>query len=162
MADFRVGNGIDVHRLVSGRRLFLCGVEIPFELGLEGHSDADVALHALADALLGAVAHGDVGQHFPDSDPRYLNADSFELLRRVWAMEVFSPWRIGNIDLTVVAQRPKIAPFVPQMRERIASAFGISTDLVSVKGTTTEKLGFIGRGEGIAACCTVLLRSAEG
>ena len=162
MADFRVGNGIDVHRLVSGRRLFLCGVEIPFELGLEGHSDADVALHALADALLGAVAHGDIGRHFPDSDPRYLNADSFELLRRVWAMEVFDPWRIGNIDLTVVAQRPKIAPFVPRMRERVASAFGIDVSLVSIKGTTTEKLGFIGRGEGIAAYCTVLLRSAEG
>ncbi|MBP5531518.1 MAG: 2-C-methyl-D-erythritol 2,4-cyclodiphosphate synthase [Lentisphaeria bacterium] len=162
MADFRIGNGIDVHRLVSGRRLFLCGVEIPFELGLEGHSDADVALHALADALLGAVAHGDIGRHFPDSDPRYLNADSFELLRRVWAMEVFSTWRIGNIDLTVVAQRPKIAPFVPRMRERIASAFGIDVSLVSVKGTTTEKLGFTGRGEGIAAFCTVLLRSAEG
>ena len=162
MADFRIGNGIDVHRLVSGRRLFLCGVEIPFELGLEGHSDADVALHALADALLGAVAHGDIGRHFPDSDPRYLNADSFELLRRVWAMEVFDPWRIGNIDLTVVAQRPKIAPFVPRMRERVASAFGIDVSLVSIKGTTTEKLGFIGRGEGIAAYCTVLLRSAEG
>ena len=162
MADFRIGNGIDVHRLVSGRRLFLCGVEIPFELGLAGHSDADVALHALADALLGAVAHGDIGRHFPDSDPRYLNADSFELLRRVWAMEVFDPWRIGNIDLTVVAQRPKIAPFVPRMRERVASAFGIDVSLVSIKGTTTEKLGFIGRGEGIAAYCTVLLRSAEG
>jgi len=161
MADFRIGNGIDVHRLVSGRRLFLCGVEIPFELGLQGHSDADVALHALADALLGAVAHGDIGQHFPDTDARYLNADSFELLRQVWAMEVFKCWRIGNIDLTIVAERPKIAPYVPQMRARIASAFGIGIEQVSVKGTTTEKLGFTGRGEGIAACCTVLLRSAE-
>ena len=161
MTDFRIGNGIDVHRLVPGRRLFLCGVEIPFELGLEGHSDADVALHALADALLGAVGHGDIGRHFPDTDPRWSGADSFELLRRVWAMEVFSPWRIGNIDLTIVAQRPKIAPYVPRMRERIASAFGIDVSLVSVKGTTTEKLGFTGRGEGIAAFCTVLLRSAE-
>jgi len=159
MTDFRIGNGMDVHRLVPGRRLFLCGVEIPFELGLDGHSDADVALHALADALLGAVAHGDIGRHFPDTDSRYLNADSFELLRQVWAMEVFSPWRIGNIDLTVVAQRPKIAPHVPKMRARIASAFGISPELVSVKGTTTEKLGFTGRGEGIAAFCTVLLKS---
>ena len=159
MTDFRIGNGMDVHRLVPGRRLFLCGVEIPFEMGLDGHSDADVALHALADALLGAVAHGDIGRHFPDTDPRYLNADSFELLRQVWAMEVFSPWSIGNIDLTVVAEKPKIAPYVPQMRARIASAFGISPDLVSVKGTTTEKLGFTGRGEGIAAFCTVLLRS---
>ena len=159
MTDFRIGNGIDVHRLVPGRRLFLCGVEIPFELGLEGHSDADVALHALADALLGAVAHGDIGMHFPDSDPRYLDADSFELLRRVWAMEVFSPWRIGNIDLTVVAQRPKISPYRDAMRKRIASAFGTSVELVSVKGTTTDKLGFTGRGEGIAAFCTVLLAS---
>ena len=161
MTDFRIGNGIDAHRLVPGRRLFLCGIEVPFELGLDGHSDADVALHALADALLGAVAHGDIGQHFPDTDPRYSGADSFELLCRVWAMEVFTPWRIGNIDLTVVAQKPKIAPFVPRMRERIASAFGISADLVSVKGTTTEKMGFTGRGEGIAAFCTVLLRSRE-
>ena len=161
MTDFRIGNGIDVHRLVPGRRLFLCGVEIPFELGLEGHSDADVALHALADALLGAVAAGDIGRHFPDTDPRWLGADSFELLRRVWAMEVFAPWRIGNIDLTVVAERPKIAPYVPRMRDRIASAFGISADLVSVKGTTTEKLGFTGRGEGIAAFCAVLLKTAK-
>ncbi len=161
MTDFRIGNGMDVHRLVPGRRLFLCGVEIPFELGLEGHSDADVALHALADALLGAVAHGDIGRHFPDTDPRWQGADSFELLRRVWAMEVFAPWRIGNIDLTVVAQKPKIAPYVPRMRERIASAFGISPELVSVKGTTTEKLGFTGRGEGIAAFCSVLLRSRD-
>ena len=161
MTDFRIGNGIDVHRLVPGRRLFLCGVEIPCELGLEGHSDADVALHALMDALLGAVAHGDIGRHFPDTDPRWQGADSFELLRRVWAMEVFSSWRIGNVDLTIVAQKPKIAPFVPRMRERIASAFGISPDLVSVKGTTTEKLGFTGRGEGIAAFCTVLLKTKE-
>lgn len=161
MTDFRIGNGIDVHRLVPGRRLFLCGVEIPFELGLDGHSDADVALHALADALLGAVAYGDIGKHFPDTAPRYLGADSFELLRQVWAMEVFSKWAIGNIDLTIVAQKPKIAPFVPQMRERVASAFGIDVSLVSIKGTTTEKLGFTGRGEGIAAFCTVLLKTKD-
>lgn len=161
MTDFRIGNGIDVHRLVPGRRLFLCGVEIPYELGLEGHSDADVALHALADALLGAVACGDIGRHFPDTDPRWQGADSFDLLRRVWAMEVFAPWRIGNVDLTIVARKPKIAPFVPRMRERIASAFAVSPELVSVKGTTTEGLGFTGRGEGIAAFCTVLLKSIE-
>ena len=161
MTDFRIGNGIDVHRLVPGRRLFLCGVEIPFELGLEGHSDADVALHALMDALLGAVACGDIGKHFPDSDPRYSGAESFELLRQVWAMEVFSSWRIGNIDLTIVAEKPKIAPYVPKMRARIASAFGIDADRVSVKGTTTEKLGFTGRGEGIAAFCTVLLKTKD-
>ena len=161
MTDLRIGSGIDVHRLVSGRRLFLCGVEIPFELGLEGHSDADVALHALADALLGSTAHGDLGTHFPDTDPRWRDADSCELVRRVWAMPVFSPWRIGNIDLTIVAERPKIAPYRQAMRERIAALFDIAPELVSVKGTTTEGLGFTGRGEGIAAFCTVLLRSRE-
>ena len=159
MTGFRIGNGIDVHRLVPGRRLFLCGVEIPFELGLEGHSDADVALHALMDALLGALALGDIGHCFPDTDPAYLGADSFELLRRVWALPEFSEWSVGNIDLTIVAEAPKIAPHCRKMRERIASAFGIPADAVSVKGTTTERLGFTGRGEGIAAFCTVLLAS---
>ena len=159
MTDLRIGSGFDVHRLVPGRRLFLCGVEIPFELGLEGHSDADVALHALADALLGAVAYGDIGKHFPDTDPRWSGADSFELLRQVWAMPVFAPWRVGNIDLTVIAQRPKIAPYRERMRQRIASAFDLAADRVSVKGTTTEHLGFTGRGEGIAAQCAVLLVS---
>ena len=110
---------------------------------------------------MGAVAYGDIGKHFPDTDPRYLNADSFELLRQVWAMEVFSKWAVGNIDLTIVAQKPKIAPFVPKMRERVASAFGIDVSLVSIKGTTTEKLGFTGRGEGIAAFCTVLLKTKD-
>ncbi len=157
MPGFRIGNGIDVHRLVPGRRLFLCGVEIPFELGLEGHSDADVALHALGDALLGALALDDIGRHFPDHDPQYLGADSFELLRRVWQLPDFADWQVGNIDLTIVAQRPRIAPFRLAMRRRIASLFGVSEGLVSVKGTTTEGLGFAGRGEGIAAFCTVLL-----
>ena len=157
MTDFRIGNGIDVHRLVPGRRLFLCGVEIPCELGLEGHSDADVALHALMDALLGALGLGDIGHCFPDTDPKYSGADSFELLRRVWGKQEFSKWSVGNIDLTIVAEVPKIAPYRLKMRERIASAFDIPVELVSVKGTTTEKLGFTGRGEGIAAFCTVLL-----
>ena len=161
MPSFRIGNGIDVHRLVPGRRLFLCGVEIPCELGLEGHSDADVALHALMDALLGALALGDIGQLFPDTDPKYSGADSFELLRRVWGKQEFSKWSVGNIDLTIVAEVPKIAPYRLKMRERIASAFDIPVELVSVKGTTTEGLGFTGRGEGIAAFCTVLLRSRE-
>ena len=161
MTGIRIGNGIDVHRLVPGRRLFLCGVEIPCELGLEGHSDADVALHALMDALLGALALGDIGKHFPDTDPAYLGADSFELLRRVWALPEFAKWRVGNIDLTIVAQRPKLAPHIAEMRERIASAFPLPTDAVSVKATTTEHLGFTGRGEGIAAFCTVLLEPAE-
>ena len=148
---------MDVHRLVPGRRLFLCGVEIPCELGLEGHSDADVALHALMDALLGALGLGDIGHCFPDTDPKYSGADSFELLRRVWGKQEFSKWSVGNIDLTIVAEVPKIAPYRLKMRERIASAFDIPVELVSVKGTTTEKLGFTGRGEGIAAFCTVLL-----
>jgi len=157
MTGLRIGNGMDVHRLVSGRRLFLCGVEIPFEKGLDGHSDADAALHALADALLGALALGDIGRFFPDTDPRYAGADSRELVRRIWAMNEFSAWRIGNIDITVAAQRPKIAPYRDAMRESVAAIFGIPVDLVSVKGTTTEGLGFTGRGEGIAAFCTVLL-----
>ena len=161
MTDLRIGSGIDVHRLVPGRRLFLCGVEIPFELGLEGHSDADVALHALADALLGAAAQGDLGTHFPDTDPRWRGADSSDLLRRVWVLPAFAPWRIGNLDLTVVAERPKIAPYRQAMRERIASILDIPVGVVSVKGTTTEGMGFTGRGEGIAAFCTVLLRSRE-
>lgn len=161
MPGFRIGNGIDVHRLVPGRRLFLCGVEIPFELGLEGHSDADVALHALMDALLGALALEDIGQLFPDTDPAYSGADSFELLRRVRARREFSKWSVGNVDLTIVAQAPKIAPYRARMRERIASALGMSVDAVSVKGTTTEHLGFAGRGEGIAAFCTVLLTARD-
>ena len=160
MTDLRIGSGFDVHRLVPGRRLFLCGVEIPYELGLEGHSDADVALHALADALLGALACGDIGQHFPDTDPRWRGAASSEIVRQVWAMPAFARWRIGNIDLTIVAERPKIAPYRDPMRQSVASIFALDVDRVSVKGTTTERLGFTGRGEGVAAYCTVLLLAA--
>lgn len=157
MTGFRIGNGMDVHRLVPGRRLFLCGVEIPYELGLEGHSDADVALHALMDALLGALGLGDIGTHFPDTDPAYLGADSRELLRRVWQMKEFRDWSIGNIDLTIVAQKPKLAPCREAMRRSIAEALALDVSQVSVKATTTERLGFTGRGEGIASFCTVLL-----
>ena len=153
---------MDVHRLVPGRRLFLCGVEIPYELGLDGHSDADVALHALMDALLGALALDDIGRHFPDSDPAYLGADSKELLRRVWQLDEFRGWSVGNIDLTIVAQRPKIAPYREAMRRSIADVLGIGIGQVSVKATTTEHLGFTGRGEGIAAFCTVLLAGNAG
>ena len=143
----RVGIGYDVHRLVPGRRLVLGGVEIPHEMGLEGHSDADVALHALCDALLGAAALGDIGQHFPPSDERWRGADSLELLRAVVAM--LEGYRVGNADLTIVAERPKLAPHVPAMCARIGAVLG--TDAVSVKATTNEGLGFLGRKEGIAA-----------
>ena len=153
---------MDVHRLVPGRRLFLCGVEIPCELGLEGHSDADVALHALMDALLGALALGDIGMHFPDSDPAYLGADSRELLRRVRRLEEFRNWSVGNIDLTIVAQKPQLAPYREAMRRSIAEVLGIDPAQVSVKATTTEHLGFTGRGEGIASFCTVLLTGNAG
>ena len=157
MTGFRIGNGIDVHRLVPGRRLFLCGVEIPFDLGLDGHSDADVALHALMDALLGALALEDIGSHFPDTDPVWRGADSMMMLRRVTALPEFSSWRIGNADITIVAESPKIAPYRMKMRENVASALEVPIEAVSVKGTTSEHLGFTGRGEGIAAFCTVLL-----
>ena len=161
MSDLRVGNGFDVHRLVAGRKLILCGIEVPSELGLLGHSDADVALHALADALLGALALGDIGMHFPDTDPRYAGADSGELLRQVLALPEFRPWRIANLDLTITAQKPKLAPFREAMRLRVAELAGVEVSRVSVKATTTEKLGFTGRGEGIAAFCTVLLIRGE-
>ena len=162
MTGVRIGNGMDVHRLVPGRRLFLCGIEIPCELGLEGHSDADVALHALMDALLGALGIGDIGEHFPDSDPAYLGAESRELLRRVWGLPEFRAWEISNLDLTIVAQRPKLAPYREAMRRSIADALGIDVSQISVKATTTEHLGFTGRGEGIASFCTVLLTGNRG
>lgn len=149
MADVRVGVGYDVHRLVRGRRLVLCGVELESDVGLEGHSDADVALHALCDALLGAAARGDIGHHFPPGDERWRDADSLDLLRRVG--EQLGDYAIGNVDVTVIAERPRLAPHVEAMRTRLADALGIGVGRVSVKATTNEGLGFIGRGEGIAA-----------
>ena len=158
----RIGQGYDVHRLVEGRRLILGGVEIPYEKGLLGHSDADVLLHALMDALLGAAALGDIGRHFPDKDPQYEGADSMELLGRVCALLRQKGYRVGNCDCTVIAQRPKLAPYIPAMRENIASALGIPTDRVSVKATTEEGLGFTGEGAGIAAqAIALLLESAD-
>ena len=158
----RIGQGYDVHRLVEDRRLILGGVEIPYEKGLLGHSDADVLLHALMDALLGAAALGDIGQHFPDKDPQYEGADSMELLDRVCALLRQKGYRVGNCDCTVIAQRPKLAPYIPAMRENIASALGIPTDRVSVKATTEEGLGFTGEGAGIAAqAIALLLESAD-
>lgn len=156
----RIGQGYDVHRLVEGRRLILGGVEIPYEKGLLGHSDADVLTHALMDALLGAAALGDIGQHFPDKDPRYEGADSIELLRCVTALLRERGYRIGNTDCTVIAQRPKLAPYIPAMRQRLAEAMGIPVECVSVKATTEEGLGFTGEGQGIAAQAVALLLSA--
>ncbi len=155
---FRIGNGYDVHRLVEGRKLILCGVEIPYHLGLLGHSDADVALHALSDALLGAAALRDIGYHFPDSDPRYKGADSRHLLREtaqiIREQRGLSP---TNVDVTIIAQAPKLLPFIPQMIENIAADLSLPLEAVSVKATTTEHLGFTGRGEGIAAQASALM-----
>lgn len=147
----RCGLGYDVHRLVEGRDLILCGVKIPYIQGLLGHSDADVALHALSDALLGAAAMRDIGYHFPDTDPDYKGADSRVLLRRVVELLKEKGYKVNNVDVTIIAQRPKLLDFIPQMIANVASDLGVDTDMVSVKATTTEKLGFAGRGEGIAA-----------
>lgn len=151
MTEFRVGTGFDVHALVEGRPLILAGVRIPFERGLQGHSDADVALHALMDALLGAAALGDIGRHFPDTDERYKGADSRRLLSAVVAMLHERGWAVNNVDVTIIAQRPKLASYIPQMRQLVAQDLGIAAEAVNIKATTTEKLGFTGRGEGIAA-----------
>ena len=153
----RIGHGYDVHRLVSERKLILGGVELPFEKGLLGHSDADVLTHAVMDALLGAAALGDIGKLFPDSDPAYEGADSLALLRRVTEMLAEHGYQIGNVDATVLAQRPKLAPHIPSMREKLAGAMGISAEQVSVKATTEEGLGFTGSGEGVAAHAVVLI-----
>ena len=151
----RIGMGYDVHRLVENRKLILGGVEIPFEKGLLGHSDADVLLHAIMDSLLGACALGDIGKHFPDTDERYKGADSIALLREV--KEKIGDVSIGNVDITIIAERPKLAPYIDKMRENIAMALEMPIGAVNVKATTTEKLGFTGREEGIAAqaVCTI-------
>ena len=151
LPEFRVGSGYDVHKLVPERKLILCGVQVPYELGLLGHSDADVALHALMDALLGAAALGDIGKHFPDTDERFKGADSMKLTAHVVGLLQERGWQINNVDVTIIAQRPKLAGFIPAMRTNVADVLGIDEDAVNVKATTTEKLGFTGRGEGIAA-----------
>lgn len=153
----RVGTGYDVHRLVAGRKLILGGVEIPYEKGLLGHSDADVLVHAVMDALLGAAALGDIGGHFPDSDPRYEGADSLALLREVCRILREAGFEPGNVDATIVAQAPKLAPHIPAMRRNIAAAMGLDTSCVSVKATTEERLGFTGEGLGIAAQAAALI-----
>jgi len=155
----RVGHGYDVHQLVAGRDLILGGVKIPHAKGLLGHSDADVLLHAICDACLGAAGLGDLGRHFPDTDPRYKGIDSRDLLRHVEALLDERGWRLENLDSTIIAQAPKLAPHIPTMITNIAADLGISADCVNVKATTTEKLGFAGREEGIAAHAVVLLTS---
>jgi 2-C-methyl-D-erythritol 2,4-cyclodiphosphate synthase len=159
--NIRIGNGFDVHALVAGRKLILGGVEIPWDRGLAGHSDADVLLHAVCDAILGALALGDLGAHFPDTDPRWEGADSRMLLRHVVSLAIDRGWRIGNVDATLIAQAPKLAPYVTAMRANLAADLGCDLGDVSVKATTTERLGFAGRGEGIAGLATVLLTRKE-
>lgn len=157
LPQLRVGSGFDVHRFAEQRRLVLCGIEVPYEKGLLGHSDADVALHALMDAMLGAAAMGDIGKHFPDTDERFKGADSVKLTEHVvWLLQE-KGWRINNADITIIAQQPKLAKYIPAMRSKVASVLQIEEECVNVKATTTEKLGFTGRGEGMAAEAVVSL-----
>ncbi len=156
----RIGHGYDVHRLVENRKLILGGVEIPYEKGLLGHSDADALLHAIMDSFLGALALGDIGKHFPDTDPKYKGADSVELLRHVCGLVREHGYTIGNLDATVIAQAPKLLPYIQQMRENIAKACGCDISQVNVKATTEEKLGFTGDGSGISSHCVSLLVKA--
>lgn len=153
----RIGQGYDVHKLTENRELYLCGEKIEYELGLLGHSDADVALHALCDALLGAAALGDIGKHFPDTDPKYKGISSVILLKHVCGLVRGKGYKIVNADITIVAQRPKLLPYIPAMRKNTADAMGVDIDAVNVKATTTEHLGFEGRGEGISATAVVLI-----
>lgn len=153
----RIGHGYDVHRLVEGRKLIIGGVEIPYEKGLLGHSDADVLTHAVMDALLGAAALGDIGKHFPDTDPAYQGADSLQLAEHVAALLTEKGYRIGNIDATVIAQAPKLAPHIPTMKQNLARALGCDADCINVKATTEEHLGFTGEGLGIAAHAVCLI-----
>ncbi len=155
----RIGHGYDVHRLVEGRKLIMGGVDIPYEKGLLGHSDADVLLHAIADALLGALAMGDIGKHFPDTDPAFKGADSMKLLEHVVGLIGAKGYCVGNLDATIIAQKPKMAPHIQTMRENIAHASGVEVDRINVKATTEEGLGFTGTGEGISAHAVVLLTS---
>lgn len=156
----RVGQGFDVHQLVEGRPCIIGGVTIPYEKGLLGHSDADVLLHAISDAILGALGLGDIGKHFPDTDAAFKDADSLKLLKRVWELAKERGYKLGNADSTIIAQRPKMLPYIPQMAEIIADALEADVSQINVKATTTEQLGFTGRGEGIAAQSVVLLVKA--
>ncbi len=155
--DIRIGTGFDVHRFADDRELWLCGIKVPHDQGLLGHSDADVAIHALCDALLGALALGDIGKHFPDSDPQYKGIDSKKLLVEVCGLIGRQGWSVGNADITIMAERPKLRPYIDSMRECLAEVMGLGPERISVKATTTEGLGFTGRREGIAAQAAVLL-----
>lgn len=155
--NLRIGHGFDVHAFAEGRRLIIGGVDIPYDRGLLGHSDADVLIHAVCDALLGAAGLGDIGKHFPDSDPRYKGIDSRKLLRHVVGLLDEQGWNVGNVDATIIAQAPKMAPHIPTMRANLAEDLGISAASMNVKATTTEKLGFTGRQEGIAAEAVCLI-----
>lgn len=155
--NFRVGHGFDVHRLVPGRKLWLGGIEVPFIMGLAGHSDADVLIHAICDALLGAMAIGDIGQHFPDADDTYRDIDSKILLKKVTEMMVAEGWRLGNLDATLILEEPKVSKYIPKMRSSIAALLKADVDDISIKATTTESLGPEGRGEGISAHAMVLI-----
>ena len=157
----RIGHGYDVHKLVEGRDLILGGVKIDYEKGLLGHSDADVLLHAVSDASLGAAGLGDIGRHFPDTDPKYKGEDSLELLREVYRKISEKGFRVGNIDVTMIAQKPKLKDYIPQMQENIAAAVNVSPDRVNVKATTEEKLGFTGTGEGMSCHAVCLLEEVE-
>ncbi len=160
----RVGQGFDVHQLVEGRKLIIGGVDIPYAKGLKGHSDADVLVHAICDALIGAAALGDIGMHFPDTDPRYRDVDSRKLLREVAALLAREGWRVINIDSSVIAEAPRLAPYIPAMRENIAADLGLAISDVNVKARTSEKLGYAGRGEGIVAhaiACIKCLKSGD-
>ena len=160
--DFRIGQGYDVHRLAGGRKLILGGVEIPYEKGLLGHSDADVLTHAVMDAILGALALGDIGQHFPDTDPAFEGADSVKLLKAVVQLVGQKGWKVHNLDATVAAERPKLAPYIGEMRVRLADAMKIPVERVSVKATTEEGLGITGKGDGMTATAVCLLAREEG
>ena len=158
---FRIGQGYDVHQLVENRPLIIGGITIPFEKGLLGHSDADVLLHAVADACLGAIGEGDIGKHFPDTDQAFKDADSGKLLQHVWSLVKERGYELANADCTIIAQQPKMAPFVPAMKENIASLLETGLENINVKATTTEKLGFVGREEGIASQVVVLLKKVS-
>lgn len=157
MTSMRIGHGYDVHRFAQDRKLILGGVDIPHDLGLQGHSDADVLCHAVSDAVLGALAMGDIGAHFPDTDPAYKGADSLLLLKKCAGVAAERGWRLANLDATLIAQAPRLAPHIPAMRENLARALSVSSEQVSVKATTEEGLGFTGARQGIAAHCVVLM-----
>jgi 2-C-methyl-D-erythritol 2,4-cyclodiphosphate synthase len=159
--SFRIGHGVDIHRLVSGRKLILGGVEVPWERGLFGHSDADVVCHALSNALLGAIGEGDIGRHFPDSDPRYKDTSSLELLRVVMELVKTRGFRVGNADLTILAEKPKLAPYREEMQKRLAAVLEVEPTIINIKATTGEKMGFVGREEGMMAEAVVLLESVQ-